>query len=494
MATKQTAGLRSNALGLLGAATLGAIMLSPALGIYGNFAAMESTAGVVTSLLFLIAMFIALPTAVSYAMVAKEMPAAGSAYTWLWRATRPVIGVWVGWLMNAYYVVVLFLQPIIFGLFFNEFVKYLGFSSSNWTYVLGVLISTAIVAPAVYRDVTLSAKTALAFMSFEMVTILALTVTIFIVRGTQGHLTAAPLNPSAATGGANAIFVGVLFGILSFTGFDVVSTVAEETKTPRSLVPIATVSALLIVGMFWIVCSWAFSIAIPPAQVAKLASSGLTPITPIASIFWHRWDVIVTITGMTASTGTYLAGMAALGRVIFAQGRDGTLPKFFSQLNPRFRTPWVALHASFALVIIVCVVIAVIAGPYNVWIWSGEATVFFAVMTYLFVNIGNIVYYRRYKRSDFNWFLNGVVPVIGIAVLVYALYKSFFTSLWGAGFGLGQSVVLFAVFWSLIGIGYAFYLSRNRPDVLAAQSVMLEEQPELGFTAEVTKPAAPGTP
>src|SRR5947209_2730277 len=96
-------GLRINALGLLGAGTIGAIMLSPALGIYGNFAAMETTAGVVTSLVFLIGMVIALPTAISYAMVAKELPAAGSAYTWLWRATRPAIGVWVGWLMAAYY-------------------------------------------------------------------------------------------------------------------------------------------------------------------------------------------------------------------------------------------------------------------------------------------------------------------------------------------------------------------------------------------------------
>jgi amino acid transporter len=470
-------GLRSNALGLLGAATLGAIMLSPALGIYGNFAAMESTAGVVTSLLFLIAMFIALPTAISYAMVARDMPAAGSAYTWLWQATRPGIGVWVGWLMKAYYIVVLFLQPIIFGLFFNELVRYLGFTPSNWTYALGVLLVTAIVMPTVYRSINVSARTALLFMLFEMATILALTITIFVVRGSEGHLTAAPLNPAAATGGWNAIFQGVLFGILSYTGFDVVSTVAEETKTPRSLVPVATIVALLIVGAFWILCSWAFSIAIPPAQVAKLADQGLTPITPIAQIFWGRGDIIVTITGMTAATGTYLAGMTALGRVVFAMGRDGTLPGWFSYLHPRFQSPWNVLHTGFALVGIVCILIAAIAGPYNVWIWCGESTVFFAVMTYLFVNIANFVYYRRYRAADFNWLLNGIVPAIGVVVLVYILYRSFFTSLWGGGFALGQSVVLFALFWTAVGAAYAFYLARSRPDVLRKQSVYQNRGP-----------------
>ncbi|WP_335439764.1 hypothetical protein [Neobacillus drentensis] len=35
-------------------------------------------------------------------------------------------------------------------------------------------------------------------------------------------------------------------------------------------------------------------------------------------MYWHKWDVIVTITGMTAATGTYLAGMVTIGRVLFA--------------------------------------------------------------------------------------------------------------------------------------------------------------------------------
>ena len=464
-------GLRSNALGLLGAATLGAIMLSPALGIYGNYAAMETTAGRVTSLLFLIAMFIALPTAISYAMVARNMPAAGSAYTWLWQATRPGIGVWVGWLMKAYYIVVLFLQPIIFGLFFNELVRYFGFTPSNWTYALGVLLVTALVMATVYRSINVSARTALLVMAFEMTTILALTLTIFVVRGAEGQLTAAPFNPAAATGGWNAIFQGVLFGILSFTGFDVISTVAEETRTPRRLVPVATVVALLIVGAFWIFCSWAFSIAISPSRVAGLAEQGLTPITPIAEIFWGRWDIIVTITGLTAATGTYLAGMTALGRVVFAMGRDGTLPSWFSYLHPRFQSPWNVLHAGFALVGIVCILIAAIAGPYNVWIWCGQSTVFFAMMTYLFVNIANFIYHRRYTAEDFNWLWNGIIPAIGVVVIVYVLYRSFFTSLWGAGFALGQSVVLFALFWTAVGAAYAFYLARSRPDVLRKESV-----------------------
>ncbi len=466
-----TTKLRASALGLIGAGTLGAVMLSPALGIYGNFAALAETAGVVTSLVFLIALVISLPTGISYAMVAKEMPSAGSAYTWLWRITHPRVGSWVGWLMSSYYVVVIFLQPVIFGLFFNEFLQYIGVSTSNWTYLIGVLAATAIVMPMVYRNVTLSAQSALAFLLFEVCTIIALAITIFVVQASQGHFNASPFNPGAATGGFSAISHAVLFGILAFTGFDIVSTVAEETRTPKALIPLATIISLCLVGLFWVLTSWAFSIAVPVSRVTALASSGVTPITPIAGIYWHRWDVIVTITGMTASLATYLAAMLTISRVTYAMGRDGTLPSWFGQLNRRFHTPWNSLHVGFALVVVVTGVVgAAIQNPYNVFIWSGEATVFFAILTYFFVHLGNLVYYARFARERFNWFLNAVVPVFGMGVLAYALYQAFFVALWGAGFALGQSVIWFCVLWAVIGGAYVWWRSRARPKVFQGES------------------------
>jgi amino acid transporter len=468
--------LRRNSLGLLGVGTLGAVMLSPALGIYGNFAAMETTAGAVTPLLFLIALFIALPSAVSYAMVSKEMPSAGSAYTWLWRATKPGVGLWVGWIMATYYVVVIFLQPIIFGLFFNELLKWLGIDGGTFTYAIGVVLATAIVMPAVYRDVNVSARTALGFMLFEMVTVLALSLTILWVVGGDGDLSLAPFDPSTATGGVSAITSAVLFGILSFTGFDVASTVAEEAKTPKRLIPLATIIAVLAVGVFWIFTSWAFSLSVPVSEVEKLASQGVTPITPIANDYWHRADIIVTITGLTASLGTYVAGMVAIGRVLFAMGRENTMPRPLSRLNGKYGTPWAALHVGFALVLAVCVVAAVIAGPFNVWIWCGSATVFFALITYAFVHFANIAYYLRHKRESFHWFWNAVIPAIGLAVIVYALYKSFFKGLWSNGFALGQSIVLFSLAWALIGLVYVLVLRRTRPEAFEQRGFVFESE------------------
>jgi amino acid transporter len=187
----------------------------------------------------------------------------------------------------------------------------------------------------------------------------------------------------------------------------------------------------------------------------------------------------VTITGLTASLGTYLGGMNTIGRVMFAMGRDRALPSWFGRLHPKHQTPWNALHFGFIVVLIVTGVIGTaISNPYNVFIWSGEATVFFAVITYFFVNLGNIIFYGRYRRAEFRWFTNGVVPIVGMGVLAYALYKAFFVALWGAGFALGRSVIYFSIAWSIIGAVYTWYLSKRRPEIFQREAFVLESAPE----------------
>src|SRR5437879_7941159 len=60
--------------------------MSPALGLYFNWGPMSIATGPIAPLIYMLALLISLPTAISYAMVSKEIPAAGQAYTWLWYA------------------------------------------------------------------------------------------------------------------------------------------------------------------------------------------------------------------------------------------------------------------------------------------------------------------------------------------------------------------------------------------------------------------------
>jgi amino acid transporter len=83
--------LRRSALGLLAVAGIGAVIMSPSLGLCFVWGGVTTQAGIVAPLIFLIALLISIPTAISYAMVSKELPSAGQAYTWLWRSMRPEV-------------------------------------------------------------------------------------------------------------------------------------------------------------------------------------------------------------------------------------------------------------------------------------------------------------------------------------------------------------------------------------------------------------------
>lgn len=115
--------LKASSLGIVSVAALGSVMMAPALGIYANLGIISATAGVAAPAVFLVALLCTLPTAIAYSVIAKEIPSAGSAYTWLSDAMNPWAGTWMGVLLLATYLFCVVLQPILFGLFFNDLIS-----------------------------------------------------------------------------------------------------------------------------------------------------------------------------------------------------------------------------------------------------------------------------------------------------------------------------------------------------------------------------------
>jgi putrescine importer len=442
----QRVTLRRGAIGLVAVASLGAIMMSPALGIYSWFPAIMTTAGGIVPFIFILALLVSVPTAISYAVISRTRPSAGSAYTWVAEAARPRIGTWLGIMLALYYLGVLATMPVQFALYFNEFLGYFGVHATGYGYfAIGVLLSSAAVALLSYPEVKISARGAVTFMAFESLVVLALSITVGFKHGSS--LGTAPLNPATGTGGATAIFGALIFGVLAFTGYDAATTVAEETKTPKRLVPMAVVSALVLTAVFWIVCSYLLSYSASVSQVTKDIAQGVTPFGPIAKVYWGKGSILVDITGMTASLGVYVAAIVGVGRVLYAMGRDRVLPRSLGRLHAKHQTPWNALHVLFFLAVATNLIGGAILGTYNFLLWVGNATVWFALITYMFVNLANILLHRR---DQFNWLSNGVVPVLGVAICIYLIYKGFFVSLWGEGFKTGRSVVLLCLLLSVV--------------------------------------------
>ncbi len=128
--------LRLPALVILGIAYMGL-----ALAAYLNFGIMEGLTGPVVPLAFIAVTALMLPTAVSYAVMNGRRPSTGSTFTWLWEATAPGLGIWLGWILVVTYIVGAALQPVMFGLFFNSLLNVFGLHSGSVTAMAGGVLA-----------------------------------------------------------------------------------------------------------------------------------------------------------------------------------------------------------------------------------------------------------------------------------------------------------------------------------------------------------------
>jgi amino acid transporter len=437
-------------------------MMAPALGIYANLGLISASSGLVAPAVFLAALLCTLPTAVSYALIAREIPSAGSAYTWLSDAVNPWVGTWMGLLLIATYLFCVILQPILFGLFFSDLLSsLLHFQAGYGTWLIGVLLSTGIVASLAYPGIEIAAKSSLVLTIIEAVVVLALSATILFVLMGKGEIHFSPFNPFLSLGGVNGFSRALVFGLLSFVGFGVIATAAEETHSPRELIPRAMILACVFLGLFWAATSWFFSLTLSPQAWRTYVAQGTNPIGLVARTYWGGASVLVIITAITAVLGVYLASVVGYSRVAFAMGRDGALPAFLGRLHPQYRTPWNAQHVAFIATLLIVPVWGRWVGTYLSYDWWGSAVVFFSMVSNIFVSIGCTVFFYRFRRDRANWFLHGLVPLLGILTSLLPLYFAFGPELWRLGWKQGQSVICFSVFIVLGSAGYTAILRRG---------------------------------
>jgi amino acid transporter len=455
--------LNTNALGLWGLVIMGIAYMGLALTAYFNFGIMQGLTGPIVPLAFAAVTVAMLPTAASYAVMNSRRPSTGATLTWLWEATTPPLGVWLGWVLVIAYIDGCILQPVMFGLFFNSFLNYFGVHAGYLTASLGGLIPIAVVGYMTKKDIRISTRIVGLFILIEAGFVALLALYIMIKQGINGHLSFQPLNPTAATAGWTGFLTALLFAVLAIAAFDIVAPMAEETRTPRSLVPKATIYVTIGAGLYWVFTSFGIVNSVPPGTMAKYVSSGqFTPIYLVAGHYVSWFRIMVPLTGFTAVFAAFSAISIAASRQLYALGREGLAPRIFGKTDQN-KTPWNAQ----LLVLGCCVVLPILISLYQqhnpllAFGWIGEAYVFFILIPYTLTCVANIFYHRRYHRGDFNLLTNLVLPVIGIAINVYIFYKNFFQTfvLHATSFVFQTSIsvaclaaVLLAVAFTVIGI------------------------------------------
>jgi amino acid transporter len=224
------------------------------------------------------------------------------------------------------------------------------------------------------------------------------------------------------------LFLGVVFGFLSFAGFEAAATLGEEANRPTRDIPRASLGTAIFGGIYFVVVTAVemMGFGAGPAGVKAFISSP-SLLGDLGSSYVGHWVGDVITLGTTISAfGCCLASTVGAARLLYALSRDTAGPRGLGSSSSRWGTPvgaTVVIVAMAAVIVIVETAVSAQANAFNSFLWSGTIGTLILLVVYVLATLGCImlVFVRR-KLPVPMWQI--IVPIAGLIVLGYTLYRN----------------------------------------------------------------------
>jgi amino acid transporter len=436
--------LRENAVGLPGILMQGIATIGPSFAILASFVFIVGFAGVVTPWAFLFGGILLGLQALSAAQLAKVFPSAGGWYTWIARAFHPRAGFFAGVLFSIWlppvatltmsYLAETVLEPSIKAEY--------GVDIKWWIWVIA---GVALVIFFAYQGISISEKALIITGGIEIVIMVGLAFTGLVSPG-PGGFSLAPLNPGNF-GLAGNLFLGVVFSIFAFSGWESTGPLAEESRNPKRNVPIGLVGSVIVLTIYFVFVCWGYLVGIGVSKVGGIPTATAFPVATMAQRVWGGAWVLLLFALLNSAIALSIACFNGGTRTWYAMGRSGVLPKMVGKVNPTRKTPVnaISLQVGVQVLAFACVLIW---GVSNVFFSWANAITIGLVFMYLLCNIGVVKYYLTEGRAQFNPILHLVVPVVASAAGILVVWKSYFSPFTSTGpvfWGLMTFIVVLAL-------------------------------------------------
>ena len=382
-------------------------------------------------LAYLIGLVGMLFTALSYAAMSRAYPLAGSVYAYVQRGLHETAGFLAGWLILLDYILI----PALLYLFSAAALQPLLPQVPSWAWLTGFVVLNA---AANLLGVRVTARLYRVLLALQLL-VLAWFVIVgakALYEGQGPGLTLTPLYDAhsfslATVASATAI------AVLSFLGFDGISTLSEESAGTRNAIAEATVASLLLIGALFVLQTW---IATDLARGMRF-SSAETAFYEIAARAGGKGLGLAAILAVVISFGiaNAMAAQAAVSRVLFAMARDRKLPRALAAIHPRFKTPYVSM-------LLVAGVSLLVGLFFDRRIDDLSRVVNFGALTSFALLHLAVVYHYFFRQRSGAWVRHFICPVAGFGVILYVLY------------GMDHTAKLLGGSW--IAAGVACYLAQ----------------------------------
>jgi putrescine importer len=420
------------ALGLWDLILYGLIVIQPTapMPVYGVMSVRSHGYAVITVLLAMLAMLF---TAISYGRMASAYPSAGSAFTYVGREIHPVLGYITGWCMVMDYV----LNPLICTILCSKFAMNF---FPEIPYALWVTAFVVLFTFLNTQGIQTSAR-----INSTLVAVMGVVILLFLAAAAR-YVHAVPhdgidffIRPffDPKTFSVRAIMGGTSLAVLTYIGFDGISTLSEEAKNPRRNILLATVLVCLLTGILASIEVYAAQLIWPGAQNFPDVDTAFVFVAGRAGGHWLF--SVINVTLLVATVGSAIGAQLGAARLLYGMGRSSALPRsFFGAIEPKKRIPRNNVLLVGAVALIGAMVLSFERGV--------ELLNFGALLAFMGVNTAALArFYLRDMRK--RWF-NFASPIMGFLICLL---------LW---MSLSWRAKVLGTAWMLIGLAYGAYNTR----------------------------------
>ncbi len=406
----------------------------------------EARGHVVTTVL--IGMIAMMFTALSYGRMARAYPSAGSAYTYVGRELHPALGYITGWSMLMDYV----LNPIICTIWCAKAAmnivtaKEIGVAPEV-LYTVWAVFFAALFTGLNLRGIKAAARTN------EILGVAMGVVVVWVLVAVARFVLALPsrdpgffLRPfyDPTTFSMHTLMTGTSVAVLTYIGFDAISTLSEEVHNPRRNILLATVLVCFIIGVLSCIEVYAAQLVWPAREAFPDVDTAYVHVAGrVGGIVLFQ---VVNMTLLVATIGSGSGAQTAAARLLYGMGRDNSIPRsFFGALNPKTRVPSNNVLLTGAVIL---------AGAFLMTYQLGaELLNFGAFIGFMGVNVSSFVHYWVRGR-DRGW-SHLVLPLAGFLVCL------------GIWLSLRPVAQIGGATWLAIGIAYGWWKTKGfKPELV----------------------------
>jgi len=385
---------------------------------------------VVTTIL--IAMVAMLFTAISYGRMARAYPSAGSAFTYVGQEINPALGYVTGWSMVMDYM----LNPMICIIWCSQQAHVFAPAIAYWGW--------AVFFAAVFTYLNVQGVKTSARVNTTLATGMGVVIVIFFVAavryifGGSEHGAAFFTRPfyDPQTFDAKLVLGGTSVAVLTYIGFDGISTLSEEAENPRRNILLATVLTCLVIGILSALEVYAAQLVWPASEAYPNID---TAFTYVAGRAWAPLFVIVGFTLLVANFGSGMGAQLGAARLLYGMGRSGALPKsFFGAVDPRRHVPRNNVLFVGAIALAGAFLLPAVAGEATGYELGANLLNFGALIAFMGVNAAAFVHY--YLHQEKKTLGNLLPPVLGF-IICFLLWLN-----------LSRKAIIFGAIWMAAGI------------------------------------------